>query len=109
MIVLDKPAGRPSGSPEDRFTESEVAVGKIIDFEMARRALAARTVGRGSGEGEASVPPVRRTAAIRPGQPGQFSTAPLRTSPGGLLELLLTIAIILSIAVSILWAAIQGL
>jgi hypothetical protein len=39
MLILDERETRQTNKPDNEITDREVAAGKIIDFEKARRAL----------------------------------------------------------------------
>jgi hypothetical protein len=58
MLILDERETRQTNKPDNEITDREVAAGKIIDFEKARRALEKDRFcqnGRTAGEEELSI------------------------------------------------------
>jgi hypothetical protein len=93
MLIVDEPGTRQANKPDNKFTDSEVAAGKIIDFEKARKALEKDRFCQRTAE-------ERERKIFRSG---------LQPSSGELLELLVTIALILTLLLSFLVAAFQRL
>jgi hypothetical protein len=93
MLIVDEPEARIAANPESKFAGNETAPRKIIDFETARKAL------EETRYFQKPVEQSKRTALPTLLQP----------SFGELLELLVTIALSLIVAISFLFAAIQGL
>jgi hypothetical protein len=93
MLILDERETRQTNKPDNEITDREVAAGKIIDFEKARRALEKDRFCQNMAE-------QRERKNFRLG---------LQTSSGELLELLVSIALILILLLSFLVAAFQRL